>query len=403
VATHGELGHGEGRPIVPRIVQVARPLPADDVVGPSGAFRLGEVSPIDLRRLLSALHRRLGLIGLTAATVMALVVAYTLLTTPKYQAIAEVMLDPRNKTVTKADDVLSQLPADSVVVDSEVEVLRSPQLSKRVVQSLKLDQDPEFRRGRLRRLPPGPLTGRPLQQVVNAVGRNLSVSRMGLTDVIQIGFRSASPAKASRVANEFANLYLAQQVEQKVDATNEASQWLNQRLAQIRSQVLADDTAVQQFKIANNLLSAQGTTLTEQEISNYNQSLAQATAQVAEDQARFETARRQLALGSNGDDVGEALNSPTIEKLKEQRAEVSRQVAALQAQFLDGYPKLETARNELKDIDSEIRAETQRIISNLDAKVQVSRRRAAAIDSTLASTRGELATNDRASVKLDEL
>lgn len=226
---------------------------------------------------------------------------------------------------------------------------------------------------------------------------------MGLTDVIQIGFRSKSPAKAAKVANEFATLYLAQQVEQKVDATSQASQWLNARLEQIRTQVLADDTAVQQFKIANNLLSSQGATLTEQEISNFNQSLAQATAQVAEDQARLDTAKRQLASGSNGDDVGEALNSPTIERLKEQRAEVSRQVALLKAQFLDGYPKLETARNELADIDSEIQAETHRIISNLDARLQVSRRRAAAIDATLSATRGELASNDRAGAKLDEL
>ncbi len=401
MAAVGELGHGEGRPKVPRIVQVGQPISADDAVRPS-QFRLGEVSTIDVHSLLSALRRRMRLIGLVAASVMALVIAVTYLTPPKYLATAEVMLDPRNKTITKADDVLSQLPADSVVVDSEVEVLRSPQLSKRVVKSLRLDEDPEFRKG-LKHLAPGPLTGEPLQRVVNTVRRNLDISRMGLTDVIQIGFRSENPAKAAQVANEFANLYLAQQVEQKVDATSEASQWLNQRLSQIRSQVLADDTAVQQFKIANNLLSAQGATLTEQEISNYNQSLATATAQVAEDQARLDTAKRQLATGSNGDDVGEALNSPTIEKLKEQRAEVSRQVAVLQSQFLDGYPKLETARSELKDIDAEIRSETQRIISNLDAKVQVSRRRAAAIDTTLSSTRGELATNDRASVRLDEL
>ena len=38
------------------------------------------------------------------------------------------------------------LPADTSVVDTEVEVLKSRQLAERVVKTLKLDADPEFNR-----------------------------------------------------------------------------------------------------------------------------------------------------------------------------------------------------------------------------------------------------------------
>ena len=107
-------------------------------------------------------------------------------------------------------------------------------------------------------------------------------------------------------------LIALRQMEAKFDATRQATAWLNQRLEELRGQVLADEAAVQQYKIANNLLSASGTNLTEAEISNYNQTLSQAQAQVAEDQARLNTARSQLARGSVGDDVGEALQSPVI-------------------------------------------------------------------------------------------
>ena len=390
MATLPQIRRGEGPSFLPRSATAAPD------------FRPGEISPIDLRRLLGVLLRRLRPLACVTLPILAAAAWFTLTATPKYKATAEVMLEPRSEKITKIDEVLPGLPVDSTIVDSEIEVLRSPQLAERVVRSLKLDEDPEFRRG-VRAPAAGPLTGTAPQQLVSAVLKDLDVRRSGLTYVIQIGFQSRSPAKAAAIANKFASLYLAQQVQDKLNATEQAAQWLSDRLRQLRAQVLADDTAVQKFKIDNNLLSAQGATLTEQEISSYNQLLAQASAELVADQARLQTAKRQLAAGSNGEDVGEALDSPTIQKLKEQRATVSQQVAVLQTQFKADYPDLRKARAELADIDAEIRAETRRIISNLDAKAQVATRRAAAFEATLAAAKGQLAVNNRASVRLSEL
>jgi succinoglycan biosynthesis transport protein ExoP len=395
LATLGELGPG-GPPA--HLPQVAYFEPPSVNIAP---FRPGEVVTIDLRRAFSILRRRTGLFAVVALAVMVAATSITLLTPPQYRATAEVMLNRRNAKVTNVNDVLSALPADSTGVDTEVEILKSPQLAHRVVRSLKLDQDPEFNPHATAAA--APLSGEQLEKVVTAVRKNLDIKRSGLTYVIDIGFKSRDPAKAAKTANEFARLYLAQQVEDKVQATQKAADWLNGQLQQLRGQVTTDETAVQQFKIANNLMSAQGATLVEQEISAYNQSLAQATAQVAEDEARLSTARRQLAQGSTGDDVGEALNSPTIQKLKEQRADASRKVASLRTNFQDAYPELKKARNELADIDAQIQAETRRIISNLDARAQVSQRRAAAVASSAGGAKGQLASNSRASVRLSEL
>lgn len=370
------------------------------------AFRPGEVVTVDLRRLLSVLRRRLRLFLAVAAVVMAGVAAVTLLTPPQYRATAEVMLSRQNEKVTRADAVLTAAPPDSTAVDTEVEILRSPQLALEVVKSLRLDRDPEFNKALKGAAPAAaspPLAGPQLESVVDAVRAKLGVSRSGLTYVIDIGFQSRSPTKAALIANEFARLYLAEQVDDKVDATQRAAHWLEVKLQQLRGQVKTDETAVQQFKIANNLMSAQGTTLTEQELSNYNQTLAQAKAQVSEDEARLQTAQQQLAQGSNGSDVGEALSSPTIERLKEQRAEASRKVAILKTTFRDAYPELERARNELADIDAQIQAETNLIISNLDAKAQMSRERMAAVARSVGGARGQLASSNRASVQLGEL
>ena len=385
----------------------------------------GLADQFDLRRLFNIFRRRVRLFGAVAALVFLAAIFITFTATPMYTATANVMLDTRQEQVVNVEAVLSGLPADSSVVDTEVEILKSRRLAERVVNALQLSQDPEFNSelappsllsnvkdsvlgvvssAKPRDIPDDPIAQQKAQErIVDAVLSRLSVRRAGLTYVINVSFESESPTKAATIANKFAELYLLEQLEAKFDATQQANTWLNTRLDGLRQQVLTDEAAVQNYRIANNLLSAAGTNLTETEISNYNQSLSEARAQVAEDQSRLSTARSQLARGSSGDDLGEALSSPVIQQLRQQRATVSAKVADLQGRYGERHPEMLTANRQLTDIDAQIQAEIQRIISNLEAKVQVSRQRAAAIGGSLSNARGTLVGNNQAQVRLNEL
>lgn len=406
--------------------QMSPPSPGMDPTPPSPGQEVGGgiAAQLDLRRLVNVFRRRLRLFSAVALAVFVAVALVTFQATPKYTATANVMLDTRKEKVANVEEVLSGLPADSAAVDTEVEVLKSRQLAERVTKDLKLEEDPEFNPalakptgvGALISGALGAVAGPPKEvqqsalaqqkaheQIVDRVLSGLSVKRSGLTFVINVSYESPSAQKAAVIANKFAELYLLEQLEAKFDATQQATKWLNSRLEEMRGQVLADEAAVQQYKIANNLLSASGTNLTEAEISSYNQTLAQARAQVAEDQARLATARNQMSRGSSGDDVGEALDSPVIQQLRSQRAQVSGQVADLAGRYGERHPEMLKAKRQLSDIDSQIQAEIQRIVSNLQAKAQVSSQRAGAIAGSLGGAKGTLAANNRAMVRLNEL
>ncbi len=377
-------------------------------------------STLDLQRVLAALRRHLRLMTGVATVVFAAVVLYTFEQTPKYMADATLMLDTRKQQVVDLNAVMSGLPADSAVVDSEVQVLKSRALAEKVVADQRLDKDPEFNPALAQ---PGlmdkllsfgrdqPAAGandagqvkRSHQAVVSNVADAVGVKRAGLTYLIDVSFTSTDPAKAARIANAFADRYLVEQLDAKFEATQQANNWLNGKVGDLRNQVLAAETAVQQYKIANNLLSAQGQTLTEQQISTLDNQLAQTRASQAETEARLNTARAQLAGGSTGEDVGAALDSPVIQRLRAQRGEVSQAVADLQGRYGDRHPDLLKAKRELADIDTQIQQEIQRIISNLEAQAQVARQRTASIAGSAGSAKGELAGNNRSLIRLNEL
>jgi len=376
-----------------------------------------------IRRLIGAFRRRLRLFGSVALSVMAVALVVILTQPSEFTSTATLALNTQKQPSVTVSTAPDPVP-DSTAIDTEVEILRSRALAQKVVRDLKLDQDPDFNPrlrkpgflSQLRRSVTGVapqdadhkvsaaiLQSSDVEAAVASLQKRLRVARVGMTYLIGVSVTANRPEKAASAANGYVKAYLASQLESKFSASTDANDWLNGRLQVLRSQVEQADTELQQYKIANNLMSSQGATLTEQEISTLDQQLALTRAQQAEATARLATAKRQLASGSTGEDVGEALSSPVIQQLRQQRAITSKTLADLQGRYGDRHPEMLKAKRELADIDNQIQSEIQRIISNLEAQSQVARQRTASIESSAAQSRGKLAGNNRALVKLNEL
>ena len=112
---------------------------------------------------------------------------------------------------------------------------------------------------------------------------------------------------------------------------------------------------------------------------------------------------RQLRSGSQGDDVGESLDSPVISSLRSREADLAGQVANLSARYGADHPQLKRSQAELAEIRQQITAEINRVMSNLQAQETIANGRLGSLSGSLAQARGSLAQNNAAMVGLDEL
>lgn len=380
--------------------------------GSSSPFGFDPLAAIALFR------RRSKLFLITALALFIVVVGYSLQLTPKYTAAADVLIDTRRAAAINIDAVMSGLSSDTNSVDTQVQILTSRSLAERVVRKLRLQEDPEFnphldvRPSLIGRIIPGaaPAAQRPnpnSQRVIDAtvqqVLSGLRVERAGLTYIMKVSYTARDPQKAAKIANAFADEYIVDQLEAKYTATETVNDWLGERLITLRQEVEAADARVEQYKVANGLMSAQGATMAEQEVSVLNSQIAAARAERAEKIARLEAARQQLARGGGGADVGAALGSSTISTLRAQEAETSRRLAELNARYGPRHPEVQKAEGQLGDVKAQIQSEINRIISNLEAEVRVASDRAGSLASSQGAARGTLAANSRAQVGLMEL
>ena len=356
------------------------------------------------RGLLDVLHtyrRHLPLFLLVLGLIFGAMALYTLTRTPKYSATASLLISP-HKAEVGADKGSTNDPTTDATVDTQVEVLKSRGLAETVVDRLHLEREADF-------APvahPGKLVMTPQIRRTLAVDRvqlGLGVKRVAQTYLLQVSFADRSRRRAAAVANAYVDAFVRNSLDVKLAASGSTNRLLDNQLQSLRGNVETAEAAVGRYKSAHDLLSVQGHTLAEQEIPALDQEVATARAAQAESEARLGTARRQLARGSDGGDVGEALTSPVIQELRRQRAEVSRKGAELEGRYGPRYPARLDAEHQLADTDQQIKTEVGRLVSNLEAQNEVAAHRTASLTGSLGLVRGELSSGEAASVKLNEL
>lgn len=324
--------------------------------------------------------------------VVAGVAAWVLLQKPIYSAEASLLIDPLTPEIVNVKSVTPDLPANVDVVDTQVRLLQSPTIARRAADTYAARHAAD---------PRSAAAGR--EQLVRVLQRMVKVKRAGVTFVIDITARSDDPLFAADIANSYAHAYIDAQREAKLAANQQANGWLDKRTAELRDASAAADAALQRYKIANGLLSANGATNAEQEVSTLNQQIAAAKADLAEKSGRLNAARAQLRSGGGGADVGAALGSDTIRSLRQSEATVSAQVAELEAHLGELHPDLVKAKSQLRDVRAKIQQEIDRILSSLEAEVQVSSSRLASLQGSQSRANAALAGNNAAAVDMMQL
>lgn len=380
---------------------------------------------------LRQLWRRRWLLAGTILTLTFIAAAVLVQVTPRYTATAVLMIEVRENNVLDLEAVVAGLPNDAATVESEIQVLRSRGLARKVVDQLQLDFNPEFNsalqpaawyvpwfeRGRtligsifgVDRPPQGPtpssqeLYEKERIQVVDNFMGNLKVNSIGRSRAIRISFTAESPETAAEVANTLADLYIVEQLEGKFEATKRVTVWLNSRVSALRSDVETKENAVEAFRKKYNLLRGEGgEALIAQELSQLSTQLTDARA----DRARVEAQLRQirtLAASGNVESADAVLQSELIRRLREQESEVIRMVSDMASQYQETHPRMINIRSQLSDIQTTIQTEIQKIARGLENEVAVARSRESNLGANLNALKNRVADSNSAEVQLRSL
>lgn len=384
---------------------------------------------ITIQRIVRAVRRRLGVMLAVFALTFAFVAINTFQLKASYTATSRVIINSRDQKIVDIGAVISGMPANAAIVDTEAEILRSRTLIEKVVKKLDLVNDPEFNAAKAKPsdwdsamagmksfikglLPFGKGEAAPvapddpaaaqraeLDGVVSAVRNNIWVNRLGSTFIIEISAGSHDPKKAAKLANTLSEVYLDNQLDTKFKATRRAQEWLDQRVAELREELRDAESKVEAHRASTGLLRTGGDTLTEQTIREINAQLTTAQSEYATKSARLRNMNAQMRAGAGIDSIAEAQSSTTISNLRAAQSALTARKSDVVRRYDVKHPEYQKVLAEEQDNERQINAELQRIASSLDQEVMIARERVSSLQGSLNGAKGELAQNNRAGVE----
>jgi polysaccharide biosynthesis transport protein len=346
-------------------------------------------SDIDLGALRHALWSKKSLIlGLTLLAAAIAFLAVNLVT-PRYKSEARVLLEMRENIFFRPDaEKMTERVAtvDQEAVTSQVQLILSRDLAREVIKKLNLGEKPEFDpvlRGSglwrsmlsLTGIIKDPLGMTHEERVYRSYYERLSAFQVEKTRVIAIEFESQDPQLAAQVANCVADTYLRFQQAAKQDQTRAAGTWLSGEIERLRTNLAQAEAKVEQYRSKTNLfIGNNNTTLSNQQLGDFNGQLAAASAQKADAEAKAKLIRNALKAGTPIE-FSDITNSELMRRLSEQQVTLRAQLAEQSSTLLDQHPRIKELRAQIADLERQMRGEADRLARSLenDAKLASSK------------------------------
>jgi succinoglycan biosynthesis transport protein ExoP len=342
-----------------------------------------------LQEYLLILRERVWYIVTTFLLILAAAAIYTLTRTPVYESVATVEIFRRNPLVMKVQQVMDNEVRSAEDLNTQVNILKSVSIIQRVAEKL----TPADRKSFLAPYDKGDAENPP--DILQIIEDHREIVPKRLSLVLGIEYRHPDRELAAKVANLFADEYIAYTAHIRVDESLKAVEELEQRATEQRKKVDDIARALQTYREKNNLVSLdQRKDISTETLKELNRAVTTSAADLQIAETRWKQVMAARQKGTDLLNLSFIAAEPTVSQLQSKVAEAKIAVTLLSERYRARYPKMVEATNALAEAERQltqaIATTTSQVESNYQAAVQ-----------NHAQARVALTTQEASSLSLD--
>jgi chain length determinant protein EpsF len=341
---------------------------------------------VNLNLFLSALRARFGVFALVlAATVLAATVVSLLL--PKsYKATASVLVDA-NRDEQSLTNVLIPPRERIGYMQTQMDIITSQRVARKVVQDLKLADSPASREA-FEKEAGG--TGTIENWLVESLLRRLKLET-SQSSVIQVSFSSADPRFSALVTNAFAKAYIDTMLELRVEPVQQAAVWFDEQLKGLRANLEDAQAKVTDYHRQQGIISA------DERLDVENARLGELSSQLVRTQDQtfdLETRERQARdfrkRGASPDKLPDVLSNAPVQRLNADLLHGDVKLQELATQYGANHPQYQRQLSENQSLREKLDAEMGKVVAGIENAKRQSRQREAELQGAMAAQRARL-------------
>jgi succinoglycan biosynthesis transport protein ExoP len=320
--------------------------------------------PLHLRDYWNVVRRRRGLAILTFLVILGAGAARVVLLRPVYEATAQILIERKIPSVLEFDQQSASKVWDDFY-QTQYRLLQSRRLARQVVEHVDLLQDPEFGGPRSTAEVDAATKAAPgaspiMEQAIDAFLARLQIQPIRDSQIVEVSFHALSPELAARAVNALAEAYIQQTLEFRYRISAEAGAWLANEADEQSRKVRSAEAAMQAFKEKEGLVSIdERRTLLEQKLKDLGAALTAANTRRLQKEALYS----QMQGAANPEDLPGVIDSPLIQSLRTELANLERQGAQLEAKGdLARHPEMIRLNRQIRETRQKIALEARRIV-----------------------------------------
>jgi uncharacterized protein involved in exopolysaccharide biosynthesis len=372
--------------------------PVASPVLPQVAAIAADTPLLDLRSAVRSIWAR-KLVVLALAVIGAMAGAAVIPLLPqKFTAETSLYFDPRQPAGADSGQQAPTAPELILtMIDSQTQILSSGKVFGRVIDALKLDQDPQFNGG---------ATGDAAKYVAAAVlAKAVQIAREASTYVVSLKVTTRSPQKSAEIANQLVASFMEEESKASASSYQTSNTALDGRLEQLRQEVLQAEKAVEGYRADNDMVAVEGNLISDKRLTALNDMLVTAQQKTIEAKARADAAGKlsfeDVVSSAQSGDATPA--STALSSLRQQYATLAATVGSLQSQLGARHPRLLAAKSSLESLSGEIRNELQRQQTSARADYEQAQKAEQDIGKELAVQKATQVNTSGKLVELNEL
>jgi polysaccharide biosynthesis transport protein len=370
----------------------------------------------DFYKYLRILNKYRWLIAACLLTSMLLGAVFTFLSTPIYRATISLQIDRESMNIVKVEGVQpnEQGGFNPEFFQTQYELLASRTLAERVVSTLGLANDQAFNANArsplsyLKEYTVGRAVPKdsdaPSQEIVtrNAAGRLseiMNISPVRGSRIVKLSIDHPNPEVAQRVANGFGDVFIADNLDRRFEATSYARKFLEERLQQLKQRLEETEKQLVTYAEEQGIIQLDGNkSLSSTDLEATNIKLAEVRADRIKKELLWKQAQATDGLG-----LKEILDSEAIQANRKLRTELAAEYQQKLAVFKPAFPDMIKLRNQIKELDRQVQSEVSAIKQSIEAGYLAAKEEEETLLSALEGTKTEVVEQRNRSIQYNIL
>lgn len=304
------------------------------------------------KQFIAVIKARWLIIAISLIATVTVAVLASLLLPPKYKATGSVMIDI--KSPDPINGMVVQGNIASGYVATQVSVIQSERVTRKVIKTLRLDESPVMRD---QWAEDTNSNGDFQAWLSDILVRKLEVTPARDASVIDVSYTAADAKFAAAMAAAYIQAYLDTTVELRIEPAKRFSSIYDDQIKLARERLEAAQTRLSDAQKETGLL------VTDERLDVENARLAELTSQLVQLQAlAAESGSRKAQAGAN---TTEVLNNPVISNLKATQAQQEARLKEISAQLGSAHPQVLQLQASISELKARIDAEVARIASSV--------------------------------------